>query len=50
MVGIESVRAVVGMVPFGKHTKGHNYRYFLAEKPELDVYKQTDGEDSDDDI
>jgi hypothetical protein len=50
VIGIESVKAVVGMVPFGEHTEGHNRRYFLAEKPGLDVYEQSGGEDSDDDV
>lgn len=50
VIEIESIKAVVGMVPFGERAEGQNPRFFLAEKLGLDVYDlgTTLGEDSDD--
>ena len=36
VIEIESIRAVIGMVPFGQWSEG---QYFLAEKLGLDVYE-----------
>ena len=38
VVEIESISAVVGMIPFGKAVEGRDPRFFLAEKLGLDVY------------
>lgn len=38
MIEIESIIAVVGMVPFGEQDNGEAPSYFLAEKLGLDVY------------
>ena len=39
IVGVKSIEAVVGMVPFGDQVEGHNPKYFLAEKLGLEVYE-----------
>jgi len=50
VIEIESIKAVVGMVPFGERVEGQNPRFFLAEKLGLDVYDPgiTLSEDADD--
>jgi hypothetical protein len=45
VIGVKSIVAVVGMVPFGEEVEGQNRRYFLAEKIGLDVYDPTESED-----
>ena len=49
VVEVASIKAVVGMIPFGTRVEGQNPKFFLAEKLGLDVYDQdTTGENSDD--
>jgi len=38
VVEVQSISAVVGMVPFGEQVEGEDPRYFLGEKLGLDVY------------
>ena len=49
-IEIESIIAVVGMVPFREQEEGRNPSFYLAEKLGLDVYDwdTTVGEDADD--
>jgi len=49
-IEIESIIAVVGMVPFGEREEGRNPSFYLAEKLGLDVYDwdTTVDEDADD--
>ena len=49
-IEIESIIAVVGMVPFGEREEGRNPSFYLAEKLGLDMYDwdTTVGEDADD--
>jgi hypothetical protein len=50
VIKIESIKAVVGMVPFCKQAGSRGPLYFLAEKLGLDVYESTrDDEDNNDD-
>ena len=50
VIEIESIMAVVGMVPFEEQGEGRDTRFYLAEKLGLDVYDRdaAAGEDSDD--
>ena len=49
MIDIESIGAVVGMVPFSQQIEGQKPRFYLAEKLGLDVYSGDDDDDDDDD-
>jgi hypothetical protein len=47
VIKIESIQAVVGMIPFSGQVEGRRPMYFLAEKLGLDVY-DTVGNNEDD--
>lgn len=47
VIGAESIKAVVGMVPFGKQAENDDPRFFLAEKLGLDVYETVVNVDED---
>jgi hypothetical protein len=52
VIEIESISAVVGMVPFCKQVEGSDPMYFLAERLGLDVYDPNiiGGEDAGDEV
>jgi hypothetical protein len=52
VIEIESISAVVGMVPFHEQVESHDPRFYLAERLGLDVYDSGTiiGEDDDDGV
>lgn len=50
VIKIESIKAVVGMVPFCEQVEGRGPLFFLAEKLGLDVHDPDESDEADDDI